>query len=168
MTKIKDTIGTMSLTAVQMPAGPAPASADEAVAGPAATPMAASPMAAPPSPAVLPPSGISAPTLEVSQPAAPTLVDKCATLKELVDQAAEKIGDIKSWAKKDGIKDTRGKSGEVQLEQELDADSAEAKDPDLAFSVKGVIYTGEKLKTLLKNPDFCNRGKPAAIVDQEA
>lgn len=192
MRSIKDTISTMGVPSGQVVnAGPAPApaeqgderegaetadateDADSAAVGLAkasnAAPMAA-PMVVAPAPAPLQQtSQITGPgataALAKSSPAVPTqvqLVDKCAMLKELVSQAAERIAVIKRWASKDGIKD-----GSESMEQEFDPDTEEAKDPELVFAVKGVVHAGDKLDVLLKNPDFCSGGAGAATAESK-
>jgi len=83
-------------------------------------------------------------------------------LIELTRQADEKIREIDSWAQQDGIKeDDESQKKEKSRKDKLKgavkpSDDPEAKDPDLVFSVRGVIQAGEKLKALLKNTNFCN------------
>jgi len=95
------------------------------------------------------------------------LEKRCDKLKELTREAADKINDIKAWAKKDGIVDVddgndKKQTGEQELEtiiakdlQEASPESAEAKDPDLVFAMQGVLKMGKKLDCLLKEGDFC-------------
>jgi len=85
-------------------------------------------------------------------------------LTELVRQAADRIKAIKGWAKGDGIQDPSehpkdNKIGLMQMSSnsDTDPDGAEAKDPDLVFSVKGVLSVGGKLDALLKANNFCGK-----------
>jgi len=107
------------------------------------------------------------------------LEKRCDKLKELTREAADKIADIKAWAKKDGIGnvddgDDRKQTGEQEIEkiitndlQEGNPESAEAKDPDLVFSVQGVLKMGKKLECLLKMGDFCVKIKSEEKEDDD-
>jgi len=110
-----------------------------------------------PAPAqMLPPVGLMGPAPSPAPAPTPAQIqDRCAMLTELTRQAAEKIKAIKQWAEKDGMKEKHQTSLIQTVKDGTDSGNAEAKDPDLAFSVKGVIQAGEKLNTLLKNPSFC-------------
>jgi hypothetical protein len=144
-----------------------------------------------PGPAAMVPSGISqaapapAETRVVMGPAEykPTKVEtNCEKLGHLCEQALSKIKDIKTRAKDKGIKDDdddddngahRHPTGPQELEKEIDKEvervnpeDAEAKDPDLVFSLKGVMKMGKKLEHLLKLGAFCNKG-PAPEDDDD-
>jgi len=72
---------------------------------------------------------------------------------------------VKHAAKNDGIRDdddddddhSDPQKMEKQLNQEADPASTEAKDPDLAFSVKSVLKVGKQLEGLLKCGEFCSK-----------
>jgi hypothetical protein len=72
-------------------------------------------------------------------------------LTELTRQAAERIKAVKLWAETGGFE-------KKESQQEENVESAEAKDPDLFLSVKGVLQVGKKLDRLLKNSNFCSNG----------
>merc|ERR1719482_959882 len=77
---------------------------------------------------------------------------------ELTRQAAEKIKAIKTWAQEDGIRDASDEAKAPHSSESNNAADPETKDPDLVFTVKGVLGAGAKLNKLLKSGDFCNRG----------
>lgn len=111
-------------------------------------------------------------------------------LAELTRQAAERIAAIKSWAEKDGFEkneqknkhkdgklqdnhhrhrnhDHEDESMLLQEDKEDDVQSAEAADPDLFFSVQGVLAVGKKLDHMMKDTDFCSRGPDEDDDDDE-
>jgi len=164
MRGIKDTVKLMDVVATPLALGPGP------VPLPAPAPA---PALAPPGLVAQPPA--PAPAAPVPVPMASPLVDRCAMLKELTRQAHEKIKAIKSWAQQDGMTDDSSSVALLQvgnprypllpespeddiqeLKKNMDVEHPEAKDPDLVFSVKGVISAGEKLDGLLKHPNFCD------------
>jgi len=127
-------------------------------------------------PAVAPPSGIvgAAPAPAVMgprPPPPPTPRERgCDKLSELTRMAVERIDAIKLWAHKDGIHSAEGGkhavSGPQALEEDIDRDikavspnNAEAKDPDLVFSVEKVVTMGDKLHGLLRMGKFCHQGR---------
>lgn len=166
MRSIKDTISLMDQDAIVSHfGGPSP--------GPA-------PMPAPaPAPAVImPPPGLmptvvvaAAPAATVFGPPLPSPLDRrCAMLTELTRQAGERIRAIKSWAERGGFEkpekhkhkhlghpyDRSGdRSNERPDDKEEDQESA---DPDLFFTVKGILQVGKKLEHMMKDANFCNRG----------
>jgi len=117
-------------------------------------------------------------------------------LTELTRQAAERINAIKSWAERGGFEKKEHKHKDKKLRaakhdmdkhhrhhdhddeeesmflQEAEEDkaedvaSAEAADPDLFFSVNGILAVGKKLDHMMKDANFCNRG-PAEDDDDD-
>jgi len=124
----------------------------------------AAPVAAVPAPA---PAPAPAP---VALPRLPNPIEsRCAMLTALTRQAAQKIKDIKAWSVQDGLAANDDNTPEEKQPSKthpkdlvkgvhMDPESSEARDPDLAFSVKGVVSMGDKLDALLSRSDFCNMG----------
>lgn len=159
MSGIKDTIKLLGADVIQATfAGPSP--------GPA--PMPAPAVVMPP-PGLQPMGAVSpAPAPMVFGPAPPNVMEtRCSMLTELTRQASERIKAIKTWAEDGGIekheqhhkhhKDKHHRDNAADDRQEQ-ADSAEAADPDLFFTVKGVLQVGKKLDHMLKATNFCTRG----------
>lgn len=159
----------LQLAPMQFAPGPAPAPMPMSAAPPGILAVAPAPAPVPSSPAII--AG----------------VDRCAVLMELTRQASEKVKAIKQWAEQDGIKDVRlGKKKSKKTsffqkhDEEADDDDdekvgstdiakkfmgkeskisdTEAKDPDMAFAVKGVIHAGKKLDAILKTSKLCGSG----------
>ena len=72
----------------------------------------------------------------------------------------------------DDVEHQKHSTGPQELENQIDKDvkkadltNPEAKDPDLVFSVRGVLQAGKKLNALLAAGQFCNKG--AAWEDDE-
>lgn len=152
-----------------------PTLAPIALAAPIAAPSPAPMPAHAPAVAVAPPGLVgSAPAPAVMGPRLPpppTPVERgCDKLSELTRLAVERIDAIKVWAHNDGIHGAEGDrhavSGPQALEEEvehevesLSPNRAEAKDPDLVFSVKKVVTMGDKLHGLLRMGKFCHQGQ---------
>lgn len=140
---------------------PAPALAPVVVKGappPGLLPTAA-PVAVVPAPA---PAPAPAP---VVFPRLPNPIEsRCAMLTALTRQTAQKLKDIKSWSIQDGLASNDDNTPDAKESSKavkgahMDPESSEAKDPDLAFSVKGVVSMGDKLDALLSRSDFCTMG----------
>lgn len=111
----------------------------------------------------MPPVGIMKREVIVMPPPPPptprSLASRCDKLAELTRQAVEKIHAVKNAAKGDGIHDDDGDDDDVekQLSKESDPGTLEAKDPDLAFSVKKVLKVGKQLQGILKAGAFCSK-----------
>lgn len=154
MAGIKDTVKLLSQDVIQPTFGPSPGPAP--MPAPAVAPPGLQPMVPAPAPAPM-----------VFGPAPPNVMEtRCSMLTELTRQASERIKAIKAWAEKGGIekpehhnhhKDKHHHKDDADGSQEQ-ADSAEAGDPDLFFTVKGVLQVGKKLDHMLKDASFCNRG----------
>lgn len=186
MAGIKDTVKLMDIDPGGTPqiyslAGPSPGPMMWAP-GPAAPPsdlLSSASGKTPPSGLLPATSGSSlapapAPAAMVIGPALPTpLETRCEKLKALTREASERIDEVKRWAKKDGIRDDddgakehKHSSAAADVEETIDEDlqeaspeNPEAKDPDLVFTVKGVLHVGRKLDLLLKQAKFCGKGK---------
>lgn len=162
------------------PAGPEPPPGLLAAPPPAA----ASVEKGSPRPAPVPapvPAPAPSPVLLVGTAAHSAMETKCETLTALSRDASERIQAIKLWAESDGIqidsdspKKHKGESDVQELEEQIDkdidsadAESSEAKDPDLVFTVKGVIQMGKKLDALLNSGSFCNKQSHTSSSDDE-
>jgi hypothetical protein len=99
-----------------------------------------------------------------------SLEQKCEQLQHLCKQATQQIDGIKEWAQRDGVHgvDGTGRHGkgiartgpqevEAEIDEEVNPENPEAKDPDLVFSVKGVVAMGNKLANVMKMGKFCNK-----------
>jgi hypothetical protein len=82
-----------------------------------------------------------------------SLAAGCKQLRDLAKNVADRIALIRKWAKQDGMdKDV----GEKQVKDMAKATKdAEAKDPDLAFSLSPVLKLGKKLDAMLAKNHFC-------------
>jgi len=90
-------------------------------------------------------------------------------LTELTRQASERISAIKSWAERGGLKKHKNHkhkhlghpfdgSDDKEEDNEGDVQRAEAADPDLFFTVQGILQVGKKLDHMMKDANLCNRG----------
>lgn len=108
------------------------------------------------------------------------LESKCDKLKRLTREAKKQIDAIKAWAQRDGIdhglqahvevarKETDAQEFEDHMgeeAQQANPESVEAKDPDLVFSLQGVLKMGDKLQSVLDSGAFCS--KPVQVDDDD-
>jgi len=109
------------------------------------------------------------------KPTPSKLEQKCEKLTRMTQEAAAKIHRIRQWAEKDGIKEdqlvkaelkkAKRRTGPQAFEDEVDEsietanpENPEAKDPDLVFSLKGVLKMGDRLQVLIDEGKFCSKG----------
>jgi len=105
-----------------------------------------------------------APVYDVASPASPASPDstesKCEKVNAFTQQALNRIREIRRWAKKAGIKGLDGAgddTDEKRMATKLVAEGdPEAHDPDLVWSIKGVLKMGDKLERMLAENNFCS------------
>jgi hypothetical protein len=179
MSDIKNTVALLGVAAPAAGApGPSPGPYYAMPAPAPAAPLAPPGIMQPAAPVPAPAPAIPVRVIVGPRPPQP-LESRCAMLTELTRQAAERIKAIKTWAEDDGIEENEVTDPQTKARAQYQSmlrrknarpdnakkdvgaahpESAEAKDPDLTFTVKGVISVGKKLDALLKDNNFCSKG----------